>query len=78
MAMTALKSLATFINDKNQGSSLGGKYEGRELSANVPAYKPLREFAAELKDLSHAEKEELGELACKVLGEDFTPTAEKK
>jgi hypothetical protein len=41
------------------------------------AKKPLREFAEELKALSHEEKEELGKLAADVLGEEFTPTAAK-
>jgi hypothetical protein len=77
MAMTALKSLATFVNAKGQGSSLGGKYDGRDLQAGMPASKALRDFADELKFLSHEEKEELGKLAADALGEEFTPTAPK-
>jgi hypothetical protein len=43
----------------------------------APNYKPLREFAEELKSLSHAEKEELGALAAAAMGEPFTPTPAK-
>jgi hypothetical protein len=39
--------------------------------------KPLREFAAEIKELSYDEKEELGALAAAALGEEFTRTEPK-
>jgi hypothetical protein len=73
--VTALKALQGFFNT-GDGVSLGGEFTRNgntiTLDAGVPVKRALRDFAAELKDLTPEEKAWMAEEVCKVTGDTLS------
>jgi hypothetical protein len=77
MAEKRIPTILSGFFNQDSGTSVGGnftKMNGQtvELPYGVSAKRPMRDFAAELKELTDAEKLELAEGVCVITGDTIT------
>lgn len=71
MAKTALATLNAYFNE-GDGVSLPHTRDGVDHMGGVPAKRPTRDFAAEIRALSMDEKNALAQGVSDITGEPFT------